>query len=68
MGIRVKILPGGREETVDNVVSVGELLERLGLDSESHVVLVNGEPATQDTRLDEDDEVVVVRVLSGGKV
>lgn len=67
MAIRVRLIPGNREEEIDaREIRVEELLRRLGLSPESHVVLVDGAPVTEDTIVREGSDVVVVRVLSGG--
>ncbi len=68
MKVRVRFLPEGREAEVEleEGARVADLLARLGLDRESHVVMAGGRPLTEDERVP--GEVVVVRVLSGGQV
>jgi sulfur carrier protein ThiS len=63
--VRAKILPENKTMTVE-ARTVEELLKNLGLSRETHVVLVNGEPLPESAEIREDDDVVVVRVLSGG--
>ncbi len=63
--VRVKLLPGGATKTVE-ASTLLELLDKLGLSSESHVVLRDGTPLPETERLKDGDSLVVVRVLSGG--
>ncbi len=67
--VKVRMLPGGEEleVEVEGEPRAGELLARLGLDPESHVVLVDGRPVPESEPV-KGREVVVVRVLSGGQV
>ena len=69
MRVRVKLLPGGEERTIELApgARAGDLLRARGLERESHVVMVHGAPVPEDEKVPEDArEVVVVRVLSGG--
>ncbi|MCE4602628.1 MAG: MoaD/ThiS family protein [Desulfurococcales archaeon] len=66
MGVKVRIVPDGRYLEAEPGVRALDLLKLAGMNSESGVVLVNGRPVTEDYRIREDDEVTVVRVLSGG--
>ena len=63
--VRVKMLPGGRTLEVE-AGTVRGLLEKLGANPETHVVLRDGRPLLSDERLEDGWELVVVRVLSGG--
>lgn len=51
-------MPGGR--------SVNRLLDDLGLNRESHLVIRNGTLVPGDARLDDADEIEVRPVISGG--
>jgi len=67
--VRVRMLPGGEEKTVElpEGARAGDLLRLLGLERESHVVMVDGSPVPEEDPLPEGArEIVVVRVLSGG--
>jgi len=69
MQVRVKLLPGGGEKTVElpEGARVGDLLRLLGLERESHVVMIDGRPVPEEDPVPPGTrEVVVVRVLSGG--
>ena len=63
--VEVHVLPGGKRRTID-AETVRDLLERLGGDAESYVVLRGGRPLLPGERLREGESLVVVRVLSGG--
>jgi len=62
------LVPEGRVITVDEGTSVDKLLSIIGVSSESVVVIVNGRPVTEDYRVRGGDDIIVVRVLSGGQV
>lgn len=47
-------------------MTILKLLEQFSLNKESHLVVVNNKLVTEDLRLEKDDEVRVVRVISGG--
>jgi len=71
MQVRVRLLPGGEEKTVElpEGARAGDLLRALGLEKESHVVMVNGVPVPEEDPIPPGaGEIVVVRVLSGGQV
>ncbi len=61
----VKLVPENKIVEV-KASRVKELFVELGLSSEAYIVLVNGKPVVETYRFNEGDEVVVVRVLSGG--
>lgn len=65
--MRVRIRnPRRRELDVEGVRLVDQLLRRLELNPESHLVVVNGEMVTGDHRLSEADDVEIVSAISGG--
>ena len=65
--MRVRIRnPRRREIEVEGVKLVDQLLRRLDLNPESHLVVVNGEMATGDRRLADEDDVEIVSAISGG--
>ncbi len=65
--IRVRIVPEGtvRIVRVEEPVTGRDLFRILGYPRGSYVILVNGSPVPETDRIDS-DEVVLVRVLSGG--
>lgn len=55
-----------REVTIDGPLLVSVLLDRLDINRESVLVIRNGTIIPNDTRLDDDDEVEIRPVISGG--
>ena len=55
-----------KEWTFDRSTTVQQVLKRLKVLPESVLVLRNGKLVTEDQRLEVDDEVKVVAVISGG--
>jgi len=45
---------------------VGELLEELGINPETVVVVRNGEVVTEDEKISDNDEMKIISVVSGG--
>ncbi len=63
--MRVTILPGREVRDVE-AGSVGDLLRRLGLHQDAYLVVRGEEILTRDTRLNSDEEVELIPVISGG--
>ena len=67
MPLRVKLMPDNRViELNAGKTRARDLVRKLGMPEEMVVVLRNGEIVTGDETLSEDDEVVVMRAVSGG--
>ncbi len=67
MVIRVKILETNREAELDvKQIIVKDLLSILGLTISEHIVLKNGEVVTEDDVVEDNSEVVIFTVKSGG--
>jgi|AP95_1055475.scaffolds.fasta_scaffold815775_1 sulfur carrier protein len=65
--MRVKIRnPQRREIDVQGVKLVDQLLRKLDLNPESHLVVVNGELVTGDRHISEEDTVEIISAISGG--
>lgn len=62
----MKVKHGRSEHAFDVEMTVRRLLEILNVVPEGVVVAVNGELVTGDTRVRVDDEVEVIRAVSGG--
>ena len=64
--MRVQLRNPNREIEAPGPVMVSVLLERLGINRESVLVVRNGELVPGDQMLDDDDAVEVRPVISGG--
>ncbi len=62
----MKVKHGRVEHEFDREMTVRRLLEKLGIVPEGVVVAVNGELVTADTTIRVDDEVDIIRAVSGG--
>lgn len=66
--VNVQLRNPTRTEVVSGPMLVSVLIERLGLNRESVLVVRNGELVPGDARLEDSDEVEVRPVISGGAV
>jgi sulfur carrier protein ThiS len=66
--IRVELKPDGRrvELEFESEPTVADLLKRLGLSSEAAIAIVGGRVAPEWERIRGDQEVIVIRAVSGG--
>lgn len=66
--VKVRLLPENKniEVEIGDDATIGDLLVKLGVSRESHIVLVDGSPLPETERVPLEGEVVVVRVVSGG--
>jgi sulfur carrier protein len=64
--VQVRLRNPNRTELVEGPVMVSVLLERLGINRESVLVIRNRELVPADTMLADDDEVEIRPVISGG--
>ncbi len=53
-------------EEEEETLTVAELLEKLGLEKDVFMVLVNGVRASMDARVSADDKIIVLPRLVGG--
>lgn len=63
----MKVLYGRETYTFERPMTVKRLLEELDVVPEGVVVAVDGKLATRDVRVEADDEVEIVRAISGGR-
>jgi len=56
----------GKEYLFEKPMLVSRLLEELKVNKEGHLVVANNRLVTEDHRLGADDNVKVIRVVSGG--
>ena len=64
--MRVLLRNPRREVDIEGPSTVARLLDGLGLDRESHLVIRNGTLVPGDARLESDDSVEIRPVISGG--
>ena len=62
----VKVIYRDQEWELPRRMSAREAMQQLGLDREAVLVLKNGELVTDDTLLEEGDEVKFIAAISGG--
>jgi sulfur carrier protein ThiS len=62
----MKVELDGKVYEFQKPMTVSRLLEQLSLSRETHLVIVNDRLVTEDYRLGIDDEVKLIRVVSGG--
>jgi sulfur carrier protein ThiS len=62
----MKIEWDGQIHELDRRLTVQMLLDKFSLSKEAHLVVANGSLATEDLMLDRDDNVKIIRVISGG--
>lgn len=62
----MKVEYNGKIHEFEKATTVRRLLEQMSLNRESHLVVVNNKLVTEDSRLERDDEVKLIRVISGG--
>ncbi len=62
----MKVEVDGKIISVDKAPTVLRLLEKLSINKESYLVVVNERLVTEDHRLENNDSIRLVRVVSGG--
>ena len=62
----MQIRYGRKTYSFEKAMTVRKLLKELRIVPEGVIVAVNGELVTNDTRIQGDDEVEIVRAISGG--
>jgi sulfur carrier protein ThiS len=62
----MKVDHNGTIHEFEKPMTILKLLEQFSLNKESYLVVVNNKLVTEDLRLEKDDEVRLVRVISGG--
>jgi sulfur carrier protein ThiS len=64
--VTVKVFGEDREIRMPGFLKGEEVLENLGLSASSTVILKNGRPIPEDSQLEEEDSIVIIRSFSGG--
>lgn len=62
----MKVEWDGKSYEFEKPLLVSKLFEHFSANRESHLVIVNGKLVTEDHKLAREDEVKIVRVISGG--
>lgn len=62
----MKVEFDGKVHDFERRMSVARLLETLSLSREAHLVVSNGTLLTEDCAIGPDDDVKIIRVISGG--
>jgi len=62
----MKVKYGRQRFTFERVMTVKALLSQLGVVPEGVIVAVNGSLVTSDTQIEKDDDVEIIRAISGG--
>jgi len=64
--VKVRLRNPDRDVEVDGGRAVGAVLDDLGVNSDTVLVIRAGELITRETRVDETDEIEIRPVISGG--
>jgi sulfur carrier protein ThiS len=64
--IAMKVAWEGKVYELEKPLTVGQLLERFSLNPEAHIVVANEKLVTEDCKLSLEDNIRIVRVISGG--
>ncbi len=64
--VRVKIFGENGERNIEGNNSGEIILKKLGLNASSTIILRNGRPIPEDTIVEENDEITVIKSFSGG--
>jgi sulfur carrier protein ThiS len=62
----MKVELEGKTYEFEKSMDVSRLLQHLSVSRETHLVIVNDRLVTEDHRLTKDDQVKLIRVVSGG--
>jgi sulfur carrier protein ThiS len=62
----MKVELEGKTYEIEKPMEVSRLLQHLSVSRETHLVIVNDRLVTEDHRLTKDDQVKLIRVVSGG--
>jgi sulfur carrier protein ThiS len=62
----MKVELEGKAYEIEKSMDVSRLLQHFSLSRETHLVIVNDRLVTEDHRIGKDDQVKLIRVVSGG--
>ena len=62
----MKVAWEGSVYEFEKSLTAGQLLEKFSLNPEAHIVIANEKLVTEDSRLSREDNVRIIRVISGG--
>jgi sulfur carrier protein ThiS len=64
--IAMKVAWEGKLYELEKLLTVGQLLEKFSLNPEAHIVVANDKLMTEDCKLSHEDDIRIIRVISGG--
>ncbi len=62
----MKVTWEGRLYELEKALTAGQLLQRFSLNPEAHIVVANEKLVTEDCKLSHEDNIRIIRVISGG--
>ena len=64
--IAMKVTWNGNIYEFERAMTVSRLLDHFSLNRETHLVVSNGKLVTEDLKVEKNDEIKIIRVISGG--
>jgi len=58
--------PEKKDMEIKGMKKIDEIMNKLGLKINAHIVLKNGKPVPEDDEIKDDDTIEIIQVFSGG--